>query len=277
MGMLDGKVAFITGAARGQGRAHAVRMAAEGADIIAADLCGQIDSVPYPMGSHEELATTVRLVESKGRRVYAAPCDVRSREALEHELNRGCELLGPVSVAVANAGIWTMAPDDLGQQPWYDSIDVMLTGAYHTVDVVGRHMVANETPGSIVITSSAAGLVGLGRGIPFEASNPGFVGYIAAKAGVVGVMRHYAGLLAPYRIRVNSIHPTGVNTPMIHHEAMEAFGAAFPVMAASFGNALPLDVIEPEDVAATVAWLCSDEAHHITGVVLPVDAGHLLK
>ena len=272
---LAGKVAFITGAARGQGRAHAVRMAEEGADIIGVDLCDQLDSVGYAMATEQDLAATERLVEDRDRRILASRVDVRDRGGLQHALERGVAELGRVDIAVANAGIAPLVGDVDHQQAWYDAIDVLLTGVYHTVDLAGRSMVAQGHGGAIVITSSLAGLGGYGS-LPVEASSPGWVGYIAAKHGVVGVMRHYAALLAPHEIRVNSVHPTGVNTPMIDNEHIREFFAGF-TDPTSLQNALPVTMIEPEDISNAIVWLCSDQARYVTGVTLPVDAGALLR
>ena len=186
MGSLSGKVAFITGAARGQGRAHAVKLASEGADIIAVDLCDQIASVPYPLASPDDLAATVKLVEETGARIYATEADVRERDSLKSALRAGTELLGDrLDIVIANAGIAPMA----GEDAWQDVIDVNLTGVYNTVDVAMKPMVKFGNGGSIVLTSSVAGLVGLGSPIA------GSVGYAAAKHGIVGLMRVYANLL----------------------------------------------------------------------------------
>ncbi len=197
-------VAFITGAARGMGRAHAVRLANEGADIVAVDLCDQIASVPYPLASGDDLATTVKLVEDTGAGIVARKADVRDRASLTAALSAGLDAFGRVDIVVANAGI--------GAQDWQDVLDVNLTGVYHTVDVVAPTMIAQGDGGSIVLISSAAGLVGTAL------AQAGSIGYAAAKHGVVGLMRVYANLLAPHNIRVNSIHPCGVRTPMIDNE-----------------------------------------------------------
>ena len=276
MGKLDGKVAFITGVARGQGRAHAVRMAEEGADIIGVDLCDQIDTVEYPMATPDDLIQTVKLVEDTGRRIVARQADVRDRSRLQAALEEGISELGPVGIAVANAGIGPITSDpDQPQRAFQDAVDVMLVGAYHTVDLAGRAMVAAGQGGSIVVTSSVAGMKGLGSSL--EASHPGLVGYVAAKHGVVGVMRHYAAVLAPHRIRVNSLHPTGVDTPMIANETIAAYFERFPEAAAALANLLPVELVQPEDVANAAVWLCSDDARFVTGVTLAVDAGLMVR
>jgi SDR family mycofactocin-dependent oxidoreductase len=250
MGSLSGKVAFITGAARGQGRAHAVKLASEGAEIIAVDLCDQIASVPYPMATADDLNATVKLVEETGVRIVAQEADVRDRAALKTALKAGVEELGGrLDIVIANAGIAPMA----GEDAWQDVIDVNLTGVYHTIDVAMRPMIKAANGGSIVLTSSVAGLVGLA----------------APQAGSIG----YANLLGSLDIRVNSIHPAGVRTPMIENEFTRKW---LEDMANNEGgnSSIQMDTIEPEDIANTVAWLVSDAGRHITGVTLPVDGGY---
>ena len=271
MGELTGKVAFITGAARGQGRAHAVKLAAAGADIIALDLCEQIASVPYPLATPEDMDATVKLVEETGARIVACQADVRDRDAVKAAVRAGTEALGDrLDIVIANAGIAPMA----APEAWQDVIDVNLTGVYHTIDVAMKPMIKFGNGGSIVLTSSVAGLVGLGSPVG------GSVGYAAAKHGIVGIMRVYANFLAQYSIRVNSVHPAGVNTPMIDNEftrswldgiAQESQGGP------DMGNALPVQALEPEDIANAAFWLVSDAARYVTGVTLPVDAGYVNK
>jgi SDR family mycofactocin-dependent oxidoreductase len=265
VGKLDGHVAFITGAARGQGRSHAVRLAQEGADIIAIDICAQIDTVPYPLATPEDLAQTVEDVEAEGRRIVAKQADVRDVGALQSALDVGIEQLGPVDIVIANAGI---APLSLTpqEQEWQDVIDVNLTGVYNTVRLVVPAMIERAKGGSIVLISSAAGLNGVGG------NTPGGLGYTASKHGVVGLMRAYANYLGPHRIRVNSVHPTGVATPMVDNEVMPEFLLSDPTMGQAL-NALPVPVIEAIDVSNAIAWLVSDEGRYVTGVALPVDAG----
>ena len=268
---LDGKVAFITGAARGQGRAHAVRLATDGADVIAVDLCDQIASVPYPLATPDDLAATVKLVEDTGSRIVAARGDVRDRASLSSALQAGLDEFGRLDIVVANAGI---APMQSGDDGWHDVIDVNLTGVYNTIKVAIPTLVKQDTGGSIVLISSAAGLAGVGS------PDAGSVGYAAAKHGVVGLMRVYANLLARQNIRVNSIHPTGVETPMIDNDFTRGWLAQMAAAVdnpGTLGNALPVEVLQPEDIANAVAWLVSDQARYITGVTLPVDAGFLNK
>ena len=269
MATLEGKVAFITGAARGQGRAHAVKLAAEGADVIAVDLCDQIASVPYPMPTADDLAATVKLVEDTGGRIVARQADVRDRESLGTALRAGLDELGRLDIVVANAGI---APMQAGEDGWRDVLDVNLTGTHHTVEVAKPTMIEQGRGGSIVLISSAAGLAGIGS------PDAGSIGYAAAKHGLVGLMRVYANHLAPHNIRVNSVHPSGVDTPMINNEFIRQWLEQMVGTAdVDMGNALPVQVLEPEDIANAVLWLVSDAARYVTGVTLPVDAGFMVK
>jgi SDR family mycofactocin-dependent oxidoreductase len=268
---LTGKVALVTGAARGQGRAHAVRLASDGANIIAVDLCDQIASVPYPLATPDDLAATVKLVEDAGARIVARQADVRDRAALAAALQDGLDEFGRLDIVVANAGI---APMQAGADGWRDVIDVNLTGVHHTVEVAIPTMISQGDGGSIVLISSAAGLAGIGS------PDAGSIGYAAAKHGLVGLMRVYANHLAPQNIRVNSVHPAGVDTPMINNEFTRQWLADLIARSDSppdMGNALPVQVLSPEDVANAVAWLVSDQARYITGITLPVDAGFLNK
>jgi SDR family mycofactocin-dependent oxidoreductase len=269
MPALDGKVAFITGAARGQGRAEAVRLASDGASIIAVDICDQIASVPYPLATPDDLALTVKLVEDTGARIVAQQADVRDLDALKNALAAGVDELGRLDIVVANAGI---APMQSGPEGWKDVIDVNLTGVYHTVEVAIPTLIEQGDGGAIVLTSSVAGLIGVGS------HDAGAVGYVAAKHGIVGLVRLYANLLAPQSIRVNSVHPAGVDTPMINNEATRRWlGSIADKTPQEMGNALPVQVLQPEDIANAVAWLVSDEARYVTGVTLPVDAGSVNK
>jgi SDR family mycofactocin-dependent oxidoreductase len=266
MGKLEGKVAFITGAARGQGRSHAIRLASEGADIIAVDIAAQIDSVPYPLATVDDLRQTAKEVEAHDRRVHTAVADVRDRDALQAAFEAGVAALGPVDIVIANAGILpvTVRPE---KRHWGDVVDVNLTGVYHTVEVAIPSMVARGQGGAIVLTSSTGGNNGTGG------TSPGGLGYAAAKHGVVGLMRSYANNLAQHSIRVNSVHPTGVATPMTMNDAVQEFLQDSGEMGAVTGNALPVDMIEAIDVSNAIAFLVSDEARYVTGVLMPVDAG----
>lgn len=276
MGKLENKVAFITGAARGQGRSHAVRFAEEGADIIAVDVCHQFDCVEYPMATPDDLDETVKLVEKYQRNIVAHQVDVRDRSALEKAFSDGLSKLGHVDIVVANAGIMPVTGSQSRRvDAWHDAIDVMLTGVYHTVEVAVPAMVSADKGGAIVITSSTAGLKGLSKGL--GPTSPGLLGYTASKHGVVGLMRAYANALAPHRIRVNTVHPTGVNTPMVVNEAFGRFIAEFPEMASSMQNPMPVELVEPVDISNAMVWLCSDDARYVTGVTLPVDAGFTVR
>ncbi len=268
---LEGKVALVTGAARGQGRAHSVRLAADGANVIAVDLCRQIASVPYPLGTPDDLAATVKLVEDTGARIVPRQADVREPASLTAAVQAGLDEFGRLDIVVANAGI---APMQSGVDGWRDVIDVNLTGVFHTVEAAIPTMVSQGTGGSIVLISSAAGLAGVGS------ADAGSIGYAAAKHGIVGLMRVYANLLARHNIRVNSIHPSGVDTPMINNEFTRGWLAQLVADSESppdMGNALPVPIMQPDDIANAVAWLVSDQARYITGVTLPVDAGFLNK
>jgi SDR family mycofactocin-dependent oxidoreductase len=270
MGVLEGKVAFITGAARGQGRSHAIRLAQEGADIIAVDIAAQIDSVPYPMSTPDDLAETVRQVEGLDRRIHAVQADVRDRAALQRAFDAGLAELGRIDIVSANAGIAPMSMHPK-EQEWFDVIDVNLTGVYHTIEVAKQAMIDGGNGGSIVITSSTAGIAGIGG------SAPGGLGYTAAKHGVVGLMRSYANQLAQYSIRVNTVHPTGVDTPMVVNDVMQEFLQSDPQMSNAMANALPVPMIEAVDISNAIVFLSSDAGRYITGVTLPVDAGFLNK
>jgi SDR family mycofactocin-dependent oxidoreductase len=276
MGRLDGRVAFVTGGARGQGRSHVLRLAEEGADVIVVDLCAPIDSVSYPLASEEDLAETVDLAEKTGRRILARRADVRDREALEQGVSDGIKLFGRVDIVVANAGILPIF-DERGQSlsAWRDALDVNLTGVMHTVDVALPQLIAQGSGGSIVLISSSAGLKGMTPTV--DLANYGYLGYHASKHGVVGLMRAYASALASHSIRVNSVHPSGVATGMVANPAVAAHAAAHPQFFPSLANAMPVAILDSLDVSNAVAWLCSDEARYVTGVALPVDAGFLVR
>jgi len=265
---LDGQVAFITGAARGQGRAHALRLARDGAAVVAVDVCAQIESVDYPLASKEDLDETVRLVQDAGGTIVAAVADVRDLDGLRAAYEEGSRRLGVPRIVVANAGIMPVGRfGNDAPAAWRDTIDVILTGTWNTLQVAVPPMIEAGEGGSIVIISSSAGLKGHTDG------SGGWDAYTAAKHGVVGLMRSYAWLLARHRIRVNSVHPSGVPTPMTLNEPMSDYVNSHPAEFARLGNAMPVLWLEPEEIAAAVAWLVSDEARHVTGVTLPVDAG----
>lgn len=269
MSILSGKVAFVTGAARGQGRAHAIKLASLGVDIIALDICEQIASVPYPMSTPEDLAETAELVRAAGGRIVAEQADVRDRDSLSAVLSTGLERFGRLDIVIANAGIAPMTSNN----GWQDVIDVNLSGVYHTVAVSAPTLIDQAEGGAVVLISSAAGLTGVGT------NDAGSIGYTASKHGVVGLMRVYANILAPHNIRVNSVHPSAVDTPMINNDfarqwvekSMQSGGASSPM------NALPVAAMESNDIAEAVLWLASDAARYVTGVALPVDAGFVVN
>ncbi|MEJ2863627.1 mycofactocin-coupled SDR family oxidoreductase [Actinomycetospora flava] len=271
-----GKVALITGAARGQGRSHALRLAAEGADIIAVDACTPIESVSYAMATPEDLASTAREIEDLGRRVVARQTDVRDFGGLRKAVDEGVAELGGLDVAIANAGVWASAPfTEMPDSMYHDGIDIMMHGVYYTCRAAVPHIIDGGRGGSVVITSSVAGM----RGFPRQ------VQYNMAKQAVVGLMRTLANELAPHAIRVNTLHPTTVNTPMVNNPVVRgafAPGQENPTAddvrdAFAALNLLDVPWIEPEDMASTVAWLTSDEGRYVTGTCLPVDAGFMEK
>ncbi|HZZ45398.1 MAG TPA: mycofactocin-coupled SDR family oxidoreductase [Pseudonocardia sp.] len=272
-GRLEGKVALVTGAARGQGRSHAIRLAEDGADIIAVDICQQVASVPYPMSTPEDLAETVKAVEALDRRIVSSQADVRDFDALAAAVNAGVAELGRLDIVLANAGI---APHSVHEtdpiQAFNDTIAINLTGVRHTVHAAAPTMIKQDQGGSIVITSSTQGLNGRG-GTGTGAAD----GYVASKHGVVGLMRSYAHWLAPHHIRVNSVHPTGVNTPMVINDSMQEFLNSDPEIGNILSNLMPVPMVEARDISNAIAWLVSDEARYVTGVTLPVDAGAAVK
>jgi SDR family mycofactocin-dependent oxidoreductase len=269
-------VAFITGAGRGQGRSHAVRLAEEGADIVAIDIAAPISSVAYPLATPEDLSETVDMVKALDRRVIASRADVRDLTGLTDTLDRAVAEFGRLDIVCANAGIYSQGLlGELDEQTWRDVIDVNLTGVWNTCRAAIPHLVAGGRGGSIILTSSSVGL----RAV----ANVGH--YAATKHGVIGLMRTLALELAPHSIRVNTVHPTGVDTPMIQNESLYRLMVpgvphptrddVAPVLEAL--NALPVPWVEPRDVSNAVLFLASDEARYITGVTFPVDAGMTIK
>jgi (+)-trans-carveol dehydrogenase len=276
-GRVEGKVAFITGAARGQGRAHAVRLAQEGADIIAVDICKQIDSVQIPLSTPEDLAETADLVKGHNRRIYTAEVDVRDYDALKAAVDAGVEQMGRLDIIVANAGIGNGGAtlDKTSEGDWTDMIDVNLGGVWKSVKAGVPHILAGGRGGSIILTSSVGGL----KAYPHTGH------YVAAKHGVVGLMRTFAVELGAQNIRVNSVHPTNVNTPLFMNDGtmrlfrpdLENPGPEDMKVVGQLMHTLPIGWVEPEDIANAVLFLASDEARYITGVTLPVDGGSCLK
>ena len=278
MGLLDGKVAFVTGAARGQGRSHAVRLAQEGADIIAIDACATPDWLSYPLATEADLAQTVKDVEALDRRIIAAKVDIRDLAGVQDVLDEGIAALGGrLDIVAANAAVISW-PQDLWAidvAEFRELIDVTLTGTFITLKASVPHMIAAGNGGSIVLTSSGAAIT----------AGKGLGDYKAAKSGVLALKDTLAYELAEHFIRVNAICPTAVDTPMIHNDSLHR---AFRPDLENPGrddvrdgfaemNLLPIPWVDPVDISNAIVWLCSDAARYVTGVTLPVDAGNHLK
>jgi (+)-trans-carveol dehydrogenase len=274
---LEGKVAFITGAARGQGRSHAVRFAQEGADIIAIDVCKELGMAPYAMPTPDDLAETADLVKAQGRRIVTAEVDVRDFDAMKQVVDSGVEQLGRLDVIVANAGIGIVGTvlHELDESRWQNMIDINLTGVWKTVKASVGHMLAGGRGGSIILTSSVAGLK----------AHPNVGHYVSAKHGVVGIMRALAVELGQHGVRVNSVHPTQCNTPLMLNETtyrlfrpdLEDPGPDDIAPISQLLHVLPIPWVEPEDISNAALFFACDESRYVTGVTLPVDAGCCLK
>jgi SDR family mycofactocin-dependent oxidoreductase len=267
-GRVAGKVALITGAGRGQGRSHAIRLAEEGADIIAVDICRDYKTVSYGMATEADLAQTAKAVRTLGRRVVATRADVRDASALTAAVDEGVAQLGRLDIVCANAGICTVqAWDEVTSAVWQDTIDTNLTGVWSTMVVSVPHLVA-AGGGSIICTSSTAGI----KGLPFLAP------YVAAKHGIVGIAKTMANELAAHRIRVNTVHPTGVSTPMASGlGGLDQLLGSHPDLGPIFMNTLPVEAVDSRDVSNAVLFLASDEAKYVTGLELTVDAGNTIR
>lgn len=272
MGRLDGKVAFITGAARGQGRSHAVGLAREGAAIIAVDVCKPVATVPYPASTSEDLVETVRLVEGAGGRILAAEADVRDLAELQRIADQGVEEFGSLDIVVANAGIAVPAPAiEMDEETWSTTIDINLTGVWKTAKATVPHIRAGGRGGAVVFIGSLSAVI----------TNANTAQYAATKEGMVGLMRVMAKELAEESIRVNIIHPGTVATPMVYNEAnyrlfrpdLENPGREDFDLAARTLNALPVAAAEPEDITNAVMYLVSEEGRYVTGTALEVGAG----
>lgn len=270
---LTGKVAFVTGAARGQGRSHAVHLAEQGADILAVDICAQVDTVPYPMATVSDLNETVEEVACLGRRIIAEPVDVRDFLTLKAFVDRGVAELGRLDVVVANAGtINGIAPMwEITEQQFQDQLDINITGVWKTIKSTVPHLLRQGDGGSIILTGSVSGLAAelhLGH-------------YVASKHGVNGIMRALAAELAPHRIRVNSVNPTNVNTPMIDNDFLNGIFAGGKIDATQHDalpalqemNALPIPFVEPRDISNAVLYLASAASRYVTGTAVVVDGG----
>jgi SDR family mycofactocin-dependent oxidoreductase len=268
---LDGRVALVTGAARGMGRAHAVKLASEGADVIAVDVCADFVSTDYPGSTPGDLAETGRLVEGLGRRILLGQVDVRDADAMQAVVAEGVREFGRLDIVVANAGIIRVTDCDDRLQTFRDIVDVNLIGAWNTVDAAIPALIDGGRGGSIVLTSSTQGIKALGT------DRAGPQAYAASKRALVALMQGWATELAPHSVRVNTIHPSGVATDMILNEATMALVAANDPWIVAQQNALPIGLLQPEDVAGAVAWLVSDAGRFITGTSWPLDAGFLLR
>ncbi|MGV0837258.1 mycofactocin-coupled SDR family oxidoreductase [Mycolicibacterium thermoresistibile] len=267
-GRLAGKVAFITGAARGQGRAHAVRMAGEGADIIAVDIAGKLpDCVPYDPATPEDLDETVRLVEATGRRIHAAIADTRDFDGLTEAVDAGVAALGRLDIIVANAGI--CAPqvwNDITPTNFRDVMDINVTGTWNTVMAGASHIIDGARGGSIILISSLAGMK----------MQPFMIHYTTSKHALVGMARAFAAELGPHRIRVNSLHPGAVATDMGSGEmvsALAATGESVPPLTQMITPFLPDWIAQVDDIADAALWLASDESKVVTAAKIPVDLG----
>jgi SDR family mycofactocin-dependent oxidoreductase len=267
-GRVEGKVAFVTGAGRGQGRSHAIRLAEEGADIIAVDILEDYATVAYGMATPADLDETVRAVEALDRRIVATKADVRDTDAVKATVEAGVAELGRLDVVVANAGICTVQTwDEVTADVWRDTLDTNLTGVWNSMVVAVPHLIA-AGGGSIIATSSTAGI----KGLPYLAP------YVAAKHGVVGICRSLANELARHHIRVNTVHPTGVATPMESGlGGLEGLIERDPNLGPMFMNTYPVELLEPRDISNAVLFLASDESRYVTGLEFTVDAGNTIR
>ena len=268
-GRVEGKVAFITGAGRGQGRSHAIRLAEEGADIVAVDILEDYASVGYAMSTESDLTETARMVEALDRRIVTAKADVRDPAALKAAVDAGVAQLGRLDIVCANAGIATAQEwSRVTPQVWQDTLDTNLTGVWNTFVATIPHLIASGG-GSIIATSSVAGV----KGLPFLQP------YVAAKFGVTGLVKAMANELAEHHIRVNSVHPTGVRTPMADGlTSMQPLNDKFPDLALIHRNTMPgVDAVEAADISNAVLFLACDESRYVTGLEMLVDAGSTIR
>ncbi len=271
-GLLAGQVAVVSGAARGQGRSHALALAREGASIIALDACAPIATVPYPLPTKADLEETAGQVEALGGRVIHGVVDVRDLAEMDQFIGDAVADLGRLDIVCANAGISTPSPTlEMPEETWQTTIDINLTGVWKTCKATVPHIVAGNRGGSVIITSSAATVMISGN----------IAHYTAAKHGLIGFMRVLAKELAPHRIRVNTLHPAGVRTPMVYNEPMyrlfrpdlENPGREDFEAAARSHNALGVPAVEPEDVSAAVVYLAAPSGRYVTGSTFMLDAG----
>ena len=270
MGSLDGRVVFITGAARGQGRSHAVMCAEEGANIVGVDICEDLDVVPYKLGTAEDLEETARLVEKTGQEMLFQKADVRDKAALQGAFDAGVNQFGHIDTVIANAGVILTNPDERdASEALRVGLDIMQTGVWNTFQVAIPHLKERGKGGNLIATSSMAALLDMtdGRG--------GSDAYLMAKLAITGLVRAYANLLAPERIRVNAVAPTNCATPMVtENPALFKVIEQMPHLANAMQTALPdLPLIEPKDVSNAILFLISEAGRSFTGSVLKVDAG----
>lgn len=284
MGIAEGKVAVISGAARGQGRSHAVRLAKEGADIIGLDICADISTMTYPNASLADLEETINLVEAEGGRMIGKVCDIRDADATEAAVNEAVADFGRVDIILSNAGIIRLGgtPKEMEVQTWQDVLGTNLTGGFHLIRAALPHMIEGGRGGSIILTGSTAGTRPIG-GLNPETNrfDPASLAYTSSKWALRGIGRQMAHELAPHNIRVNVIHPTGVISGMTMNDAMFALHAQAleggSNTISQMSNAMPVEILEASEISNAVAFLVSDEAKYITGVSLPVDAGFSVK
>ena len=270
----DGKVALVTGGARGQGRSHAVNLAKRGADVVVLDILEQIPSVEYDMSRQDDMDETVKLIEAEDRRVIPVKGDVRKWDDVQNAVTAAITEFGRLDLVSANAGIMPTTGEPSQQlDAWHAAIDTMLTGVYYTLRAATEPMVESGRGGSIVITGSTSTF----QGVAFNQKllNPGQVGYGAAKHGVVAIMRNFAKALGQYNVRVNLVAPQGVRTPMLVNPY---FGPSVRDGAPPgwMANVLNTDIVEPQDVSEAVLWLLSDQARYVTGTSIAVDSGTLI-
>jgi SDR family mycofactocin-dependent oxidoreductase len=277
MGKLDGRVVFITGAARGQGRSHAALFAEEGADIVGVDICADIDVVPYKLATPDDLAETAQLVEKAGRQMLTRQVDVRDKAALQAAFDAGVERFGHIDTVIANAGvIMSNTGERDAAEAFRVGVDVMLFGVWNTFQVAMPHLIERGKEGhhgNIIATSSMAALLGLGNG------TGGDDAYGAAKLAVIGLVKQYANYLAQYHVRVNGVAPTNCATPMVteNPELFNVLGA-YPNLANAMQTLLPdVPLIEPRDVSEAMLFLLSESGRYFTGSVLNVDAGMAVR
>lgn len=271
MKTLQGHVALITGAARGMGRAHAVKLASEGADIIALDVCTGFDFTNYPGATVDDLDETVRLVQSQGRRILARQADIRDAAAVDAVVAEGLREFNRLDIVIANAGVIRVTDSEQRRRDFREIIEVNLIGAWNTVDAAIGALIDGGRGGSIVLTSSTQGLMAS------DTDRAGLQAYAASKRALVALMQGWARQLAPHSIRVNTIHPSGVATDMILNDSTMTLAAAKDPWLMAQQNALPIALVQPEEIAGAVAWLVSEAGKFITGTSWPLDAGFTLR